>query len=116
MLKNVFLQSLARKLLAGVERRKVLVFRSFAGLFIELIAKAIKINIKVGCIECVSLFLLSLIAPRGFLSAFPHSLFFEIAKTFISTFLLFSICANERVSVCMFEDDAILTRLGMENK
>lgn len=48
MLKNVFLQSMARKLLAGVERRKVLVSRSFAGLFIELIAKAIKINKKAG--------------------------------------------------------------------
>lgn len=86
--KTVFLQSLARKLLAGVERRKVLVFLSFAGLFIELIAKAIKINKKVGCIDCIAL---SSLAHRssGVSFRFSAFFFFEIAKNFYFYFFTF---------------------------
>lgn len=97
MQKNVFLQSLARKLLAGVERRKVLVFLSFAGLFIELIAKAIKINKKVGCIDCIAL---SSLAHRSSGVSFRFSAFFfsKLQKLLFPLFYFFQFV---RMSECL---------------
>lgn len=77
-------------------------------LFIELIANAIKIN--KGRLKRLNLLLFSVHLSSGF--PFRFSSCFEIAKSFISIFFLFSICANKLHSFAHIVE----VRCGIESR